>query len=395
MCKQVIIGIVLGVFVGIASADMDLLQVGPVVEVPSNLKDFKRLDGLLNPPASKPDLLKSKKGLKSKHIQKNAVNKIGKASQTNKAVKQSKEHKVSEVKKPSQANSKVVKTEKAKKAAIAKSKNDLSVPIVKQTTVKFEEKPIDELDFKDPKPVSYNISKLDPIIAKGKSTGHVYLGIMGGVSIAKVGEEISYVDGEASFIDDQYSPDSGYRSVAVAYGINGGYEFNLSPRVLLSFGIGIYQDLNNDAEGKLSLVYDGISDDRFDYKYNFLSTRFMFEGQLGWQFYLNNKRKLIPFVLLGAGPALNYVSNYKDNAASTFNVAESGFSSHTTTSFSYQLGAGIAYTVNEHGRLFTTYRYVDLGKAHFGSSANYPYQLDIGKTKTQEIYLGYTYLFNF
>jgi len=248
--------------------------------------------------------------------------------------------------------------------------------------------------------VNSSIITPEPIkkVYKDAASVYPYLSVVAGASVANIGKDqqdiINMIRG-TSYVYDQYSPANNYYSGVVAYGINGGYEFNIGAKALLSLGLGIYQNSKHSAKGKAYVVYRGINAGEFEYEYNLQSTRFMAESQLAWQVDLNNKTKLIPFVLFGVGSSLNFVDNYKETSTDEDAVVRLGFESNTSTSFAYQIGVGIACPLNSNNRLFATYRYVDLGQAHFGNRVDYSYQLDVGKTGAHEVYLGYTHLFGF
>jgi opacity protein-like surface antigen len=226
--------------------------------------------------------------------------------------------------------------------------------------------------------------------------GHPYFGVITGSSIAKIGE--SQLDTTAG-IDTgytQYVHTNNYYG-AFLYGINGGYEFKLGSNGLLSLGLGIYQTTDYHSRGQVWEVDapSGTSTHQFDYEYKIHSNRFMAEAQFGWQFALK-KIKLIPFVSFGIGPSLNFASYYSETAVYPDASASPGFNSHINTSFAYQLGAGIAYPLTNYNRLSIAYRYADSGKAHFSSREGYPaYQLDTGRIRANEVYIGYTHLFDF
>ncbi|MBU0744922.1 MAG: porin family protein [Gammaproteobacteria bacterium] len=247
--------------------------------------------------------------------------------------------------------------------------------------------------------ISYNpIEKVN----EKSAIGHPYLGVIGGMSIAKIGKDQRDPPNDAINGYDQYLPTNGHK-VALLYGVNGGYEFKLGPNALLSLGAGIYHNSNFSSDGQVYYNYpptdiDNSSDKEhsFNYKYKLQSIRLMFETQLAWQFDLN-KSKLIPFVMCGIGPSWNFANNYEESLVNPLRDPRPGFKSHTKTNFAYQVGAGIAIPFNvDHDRVSIAYRYSNLGKARFDNRETYPlYQLDIGKIKTQEIYIGYTHLFDF
>lgn len=225
---------------------------------------------------------------------------------------------------------------------------------------------------------------------------HPYLGIMAGMSFADIGKQQLDTTPGIYYGYDKYVPTDDHSTVFV-YGINGGYEFKLGTRGLLSLGMGIYQNSNYISKGKVWNINDvyGINEHALNYEYKLQNTRFMFETQFAWQFNFK-KTKLIPFVSLGVGPSLNFTNSYEDTKI-TPSATSRIFKSNQNTSLAYQVGAGVAYPFsNDRDRLFAAYRYVDSGKAHFNDpDGDSTYQLDVGRIRSNEICIGYTHLFDF
>lgn len=258
-----------------------------------------------------------------------------------------------------------------------------------------------------PKPAAISIDSLNSNnvkslgnASKKSAVGRPYLGVVAGVGIGKIGGKQQLDTTDLAEYDNYhgYLPANNFYSTAV-YGINGGYEFIGSSNGLLSLGVGIYQNSNYRGNGQVWLLneFEGkyhIS----DYAYKLQSTRFMLETQFAWQFDFE-KMKLIPFVSFGAGPSLNFVNSYQETVVDTTIMSEqSEFRSNRNISFAYQLGAGIAYPFNaDYDRVFIAYRYVDLGTTQFNTTGvvGSTYQLSVEKNRSNEIYIGYTHLFDF
>lgn len=227
-------------------------------------------------------------------------------------------------------------------------------------------------------------------IGERSAVGHPYLGIMAGASFARLGvrQRVS-VNG----LYDEYIPTDNYSSPV--YGVNFGYEFKLGSSGLLSTGVGVYQNLNYISKGQVWDESITIGTHNLDYEYRLQSTRFMFENQFAWQIDLN-KIKVIPFVLLGVGPSLNFTHSYVDTLVNPAATLGPGYQSNRNTSFAYQLGAGFACPIgNDSNRLFAAYKYVDLGTAQFNNNGASDDQLDVGRIRANEVYIGYTHLFDF
>lgn len=228
--------------------------------------------------------------------------------------------------------------------------------------------------------------------------GHSYLGVIAGASIASLGKEQTDTTASSSGTNRKYTY-TDRASSAILYGINGGYEFEIEPNMLWSLGLGIYQGLNYSLKGQELVVSSLSSNSKYyaDYTYHVCSTRLMLETQLAWEIFFSYRTKFIPFVFVGAGPALNYANSYQDTLIDSSAAGYPSFKSKSKISFAYQLGVGIAYPFNlDNSRLSISYRYVDLGTARFGDrSSDSVYRLDTGRIRANEIFIGYTHLFNF
>ena len=99
---------------------------------------------------------------------------------------------------------------------------------------------------------------------------------------------------------------------------------------------------------------------------------------------------------MGVGPSFNSANSYKETLANPEVLERAPFSDKTKIGVGYQLGAGIAVPFNsDRDRLFLGYRHINFGKAEFEDAPGYPsYELDVGKTKVHEFYIGYMRLFN-
>lgn len=249
--------------------------------------------------------------------------------------------------------------------------------------------------------VTTNVAAAEPENSKKSIVdshhGSLYLGIIAGTTAAIVGEQQLDTTQGISNGCLRYLPTNNY-SWAALYGINVGYEFKLESyeNNLVSFGIGIYQSSNYAAKGQAWFIYPNSDDALANYAYKLQSTRFMAELQLARQFELK-KIKLIPFVTFGIGPALNFANSYQETKVGSTYPLAAGFKTQLNIRFVYQAGVGVACPFNaDRDRLSIAYRFVDLGNAHFDSAEGYPlYQLNVGRIRANEIYLGYTHSFNF
>mgnify|MGYP003639725689 CR=1 FL=1 len=81
---------------------------------------------------------------------------------------------------------------------------------------------------------------------------------------------------------------------------------------------------------------------------------------------------LRPFVLEGAGVAINSASSYQESPTAGNSARTSpGFGSNSTTTFAYELGLGLDYVVSTHWALSATYAYLNNGVAKTSAGTAY------------------------
>jgi len=232
------------------------------------------------------------------------------------------------------------------------------------------------------------------------TSGHIYLGGTLGASMARLGNktpQISYDDGN---LTDAYPSNGGHSTVTVV-GANVGYEFVGSCfKPAIAFGLGVY-DTPTEYGYHGQVIETALGDPSnalYQYNYNINSVRIMAEAKLTWMI-----RQFAPYIDIGVGPVWNHMNGYTETSVDSIGyVALPPFRSHTNMNLAYQAGLGVGYMFNFVGypsnfmqeRISVGYRYANLGDANFGTrSTTYPYQLDTGKLKTNDVYLTYTHLF--
>lgn len=232
-------------------------------------------------------------------------------------------------------------------------------------------------------------------------SGHPYVGGLGGVSVAKVGQtypKISYAD--ASIVDN-YPLNSNHSSIGIG-GLYAGYEFNefnaQKWKPAVAVGVGVYQSGQFDLRGQLIETTDGTTTTLYDYKYSISSTITMAEVQFTWML-----GTIMPFVNLGLGSSINRSMDYVETVVNSSTFAPfSHFQSRTHAECAYQAGFGVSTSFNfpqeaaefKHERLSLGYRFADLGTASLGTrGASYPYQLNVGQLRTYDVFVAFTHLF--
>lgn len=100
----------------------------------------------------------------------------------------------------------------------------------------------------------------------------------------------------------------------------------------------------------------------YDYSYFVQHTHIAFKGKLladrGYWF--------LPWVSVSLGLGFNDAHNFKNKPLIFEAVADSNFSSHITTAFTYTLGVGIQREVYKHLQVGIGYEFSDWGKSQLG-----------------------------
>ncbi len=114
-------------------------------------------------------------------------------------------------------------------------------------------------------------------------------------------------------------------------------------------------------------------------------------------------QRWMPFLLAGAGVSFNNAGNYTEQPLSGVTPRVSpGFSNHTTSWFSYTVGAGLDYIIQKNIWMSLIYQYNNLGQVQTGTGVDATtltdtnYDTDRLKThiKSNTVMLSVTYLFD-
>lgn len=233
------------------------------------------------------------------------------------------------------------------------------------------------------------------------SADHVYFGVSMAASSARMANhspQISYLSGD--IITDSY-PLTRKRSSKPVFNVNTGYEFageHWKPAVAI--GLGLYSNLA-DYTYNGQVVETAAPDAStllYHYNYKVASTRLMAEIQFTWIM-----ARVSPFINIGVGGSGNRARQYNETAINDTSYPPlPPFHANTQSHVAYQAGFGLstafhvghANTDYQPERITLGYRYVDAGKSSFGIRNDiYPFALNTGSLKVNEIYIGYTHLF--
>lgn len=121
--------------------------------------------------------------------------------------------------------------------------------------------------------------------------------------------------------------------------------------------------------------------DNLSYTYQVQHSRVMLAGKVLST--LPQYQAIHPYASLELGVAFNRASVYQETALIPGVLPMPPFSNHSQTSFSYGVGLGAEYTINQHIRLGLGYQFANLGSASLG--------LTTAETTTQTLSLSHLY----
>jgi opacity protein-like surface antigen len=127
-------------------------------------------------------------------------------------------------------------------------------------------------------------------------------------------------------------------------------------------GVSYYNNSSYRIQGVINQFTDPTLNN-LRYNYDIQSTRFLVETKI----LANAAGKYHPFINAGVGTAINNATNYSETPLTSSSIPMvPGFSSHTTTAFTWLIGVGIEMDVSDHLRLGGLVRYSQLGNARLG-----------------------------
>jgi opacity protein-like surface antigen len=171
---------------------------------------------------------------------------------------------------------------------------------------------------------------------------------------------------------------------AALYGIGAGYKFN--DKFLT------YVDYTHVGNMKYSADVDGDN-----YKQNIKADLV----NLNIQYNIKNDSKFVPYVKAGIGSSRNAVGTYI-RTNNTTNEVEYTQESNAQNQFTWNVGAGVDYKINEKVALGTSYQYYNLGKIKssengfriYRNSQEQEADLKTSNLSLHTINLGVTYFYN-
>ncbi|WP_131783576.1 outer membrane protein [Legionella gresilensis] len=100
----------------------------------------------------------------------------------------------------------------------------------------------------------------------------------------------------------------------------------------------------------------------FTYRYKIQHTYVGFKGK----FLADMGYWLIPWISGSLGAGFNYAHDFNNTPLIFEALPNSNFTSHTETTFSYTVGAGVQMTLNPNWQIGVGYEFADWGKSHLG-----------------------------
>jgi opacity protein-like surface antigen len=143
------------------------------------------------------------------------------------------------------------------------------------------------------------------------------------------------------------------------------------------FFLGLYKNLSSSIQGQLGAALAATSNaklsgiiwddampqfDNYSYNYKVNHTHVAIKGKL-----LADKGfPVIPWVSASLGVGFNRAHQFKSIPRIFEALPNAPFTSHTTSAFTYTLGAGVQKNLSEHWQVGIGYEFADFGKSHLG-----------------------------
>jgi len=157
-----------------------------------------------------------------------------------------------------------------------------------------------------------------------------------------------------------------------------GAEWPFVHNTLLQAGVGLHRTARLSDTGDVYQFSDS-EFDNFVYLYGVQSTRVMIEMRLLKKLH----ERLMPYVSLGLGGAINKAGAYQETAKFSGLIAMQPYTSNVKVNLAYQAGLGAEYQISPTMRLGLGYELASLGLAELGLS---PSQTINSRFKSRNIY---------
>lgn len=137
-----------------------------------------------------------------------------------------------------------------------------------------------------------------------------------------------------------------------------GLQKKLTHQLIGQLGIAIATSANASLQGD---IWDDASSefDNYSYQYKLHSTQLSAKGKL----LLDRGYWVLPWVSASVGLGFNLAHGFNNTPLIDQAVQNPNFGDHTTTSFSYTIGAGIQKALNHHWQIGAGYELTDWGRS--------------------------------
>ena len=143
---------------------------------------------------------------------------------------------------------------------------------------------------------------------------------------------------------------------------------------LAQLGIAVATTSNASLQGQVWELGDPLFNN-FTYNYNLQHTHFALKGKLLTDLMSNT---FLPYISASAGVGFNLANQFMIKSLLFESINPAPFSAHTTTAFTYTLGAGMQYAINHQWSFGIGYDFSDWGASGLGRA--YGQTLNTGLT---------------
>lgn len=182
-----------------------------------------------------------------------------------------------------------------------------------------------------------------------------------GGAIAKVDATTKFRQGESTY---NYSSQGQYNTQSF-FDIAIGAEYRFHPCWSFQGLLAFSQPRSFIGKGRVTQGVDVETANQYSYRYQVLARQLLLEGKL-----LGNVNQFIhPYALLGIGVASTTAYNYNVTIIPPWTTMSPLYSEHSSTSFSYGIGAGFDVDIDplKHFRGGLGYRFTNFGRTSLGS----------------------------
>lgn len=135
----------------------------------------------------------------------------------------------------------------------------------------------------------------------------------------------------------------------------------LSHQLLARLGVAVATTGNASSNG---VIWDDADPqfDNYSYAYKVQNTKIALKGVL----LLDKGYSLMPWISGSIGAGFNYAHSFTNTPLIFQAVPNNNFTNHTSTSFTYSLGAGVQKALNANWQIGVGYEFADWGKTRLG-----------------------------